>query len=291
MSEGFSQIAKADIIYDGAYNKLRFALNTDQTVSPSYFHFLSSVEKYNPNLIVSSLYRNFILAYLDYQYTQNNTGGNMVSSSPVVEKYYMADNFLSGDLLYFIQAKLIMDGSITANPNLLTGIYDDFLLRNTNPVYNETVSNTFTMAKRFAPGSPAPNFSLRSYKGKQVNLHDYKGKVVYIAFWASWCNPCLQQIKYIRDLKQNIDNREVVFLYVSIDQSETSWRSIIQSRNMPGVHVLAEQGTSSAIAQDYNVAGVPLYFVVDKNGNFASKPPLPSHKNDFLKYMNALVSY
>lgn len=126
-------------------------------------------------------------------------------------------------------------------------------------------------------GQKAPGFTLSDQFGKEVSLKDFKGKVVYMDIWASWCAPCLIQIKRSEEIKKHFEgNQDVVFLYVSIDKNEKNWRNAIEKRNIKGVHLISPEGKKEDILEKYQVPQIPRFVLINKDGeiaDFNAKPP------------------
>jgi thiol-disulfide isomerase/thioredoxin len=286
----FDEYAKGDIVYNWAYDKLRFAASKAWETGNSYYSFMSQVTPQNDKLMASGTYTAFLQTYFDYLYHSKRLSPNTDKLGTIVaEKYNFIKNKLSGDLLYYTTARMLINACNTEEISDIEPVYNQFQLVNPYPHYDQVVGERFKIAKKFAPGSPAPEFMLYDPDGNAVFLSDFRGKVVYMDFWASWCNPCLQQMKYTKVLEETLKNEDIVFLYVSLDTDEKAWKDMIKKRNITGVQVRTA-GADSEMAQDYNVSGVPVYFFIDKNGNFAGKPPLPSAKDAFLKKVEVLVS-
>jgi peroxiredoxin len=123
----------------------------------------------------------------------------------------------------------------------------------------------------------APDFTLKDLNGNAVSLSDFRGKVVYLDFWATSCAPCVKEIPYYQNLQREFKDEQVVFLFVSIGDSEAPLKAFLKSRGFTGKHLLAPEGFGSEVARQYKISGLPKYIVVDRNGLvFNSDAPRPS---------------
>ncbi len=285
----FGEYAKGDILYNWAYDKLRFAATQNWETGNAYYGFMNQITVQNDKLIASATYTPFLQTYFDYLYQQKRLQSGTKIGTAVAEKYQFIKSKLSGNLQHYTAARMLINACNTEDIQDIEPVYNQFQLINPYPAYDQVLGEKFRIAKKFAPGSPAPEFMLFDPDGNAVFLSDFRGKVVYMDFWASWCNPCLQQMKYTKELEATLKDEDVVFLYVSLDTNEEAWKDMIRKREIKGIHVRTA-GADSEMAKDYNVMGVPVYFFIDKNGNFAGKPPLPSAREAFLRKVETLVS-
>lgn len=116
--------------------------------------------------------------------------------------------------------------------------------------------------------------------GKPFNLSDFKGKVVYLDIWASWCGPCRKQFPAAKAMKESLSKKEkksIVFLYISIDNTETVWKKAIKDLGIDGTHGLSQGGWGSKVTAKFGVSSIPRYLIFDKKGKVVNQnAPRPS---------------
>ena len=141
-----------------------------------------------------------------------------------------------------------------------------------------------------ASGKPAIDFTYPDMNGKMVSLSDFKGKVVVVDVWATWCAPCKDQIPHLKKLEKEFEGRQdIVFLAVSVDKAKDKevWKQMIASEQMGGVHLFANG--FSKIAESYQITGIPRFMVFDKQGNIVStNAPRPSESQLKVMILNEL---
>jgi thiol-disulfide isomerase/thioredoxin len=129
---------------------------------------------------------------------------------------------------------------------------------------------SFFLLSSKSPLAVAPEITLNDINGKKVHLSDFKGKVVYLDIWASWCGPCLYEMKNSGPLKEHFkDNQDLVFVYISIDSDLKSWKAMVKKRAIHGVHLISKEGLEDNVQGKFNMATIPRYILIDKKGNIA----------------------
>lgn len=116
---------------------------------------------------------------------------------------------------------------------------------------------------------PAPDFSLKDLNGNEVSLDQFKGKIIILDFWATWCGPCLASFPGMRDAVEKYKNDDnVKFLFVNswerVKEKKDNAKAFIDKNNYPFRVLLDDE---NKVIEKYKVSGIPTKFVIDKSGN------------------------
>jgi len=112
-------------------------------------------------------------------------------------------------------------------------------------------------------GQVAPGFTLTSLEGKQVNLADFKGKVVLMDFWATWCGPCTYEVPFLRQIDETWSKAGVVIIAVNTQDNEQDASLYARRNNLNFIIPVDPRGKVAAL---YNVRGLPTSFFIDSEG-------------------------
>ena len=118
-------------------------------------------------------------------------------------------------------------------------------------------------------GLPAPNFSLPDLDGQMVSLADYKGKVVLLNLWATWCPPCVEEMPSMEKLYRELKGEGFEILAVSIDESGAQDVQPFMQKHKLSFPALTD--SKGAIKNLYQTTGVPESFIIDKDGILVEK--------------------
>ena len=115
----------------------------------------------------------------------------------------------------------------------------------------------------------APNFSLEDLSGKKANLKQYREKVVFLNFWATWCGPCKEEMPSMEALYQKFKERGFVFLAISVDYEEKKKVKEFIDKHHYTFPVLID---SKGFTLDfYGVKGIPTTILIDKKGRMVGR--------------------
>ncbi len=280
-----TEVAYTSYSYRLFYPMFIIAKDKWEELPEGYFDFLDNARsKMDDKKLVSESYRNYIEHYLDY-YKLQNPEEAPEGLSAVEENIYFAEKLLTGKTLQHTKAGLIYKEFYLGDFDKAAELYKSFLdeekpCRNMDNILTEV----YESFKRTLPGNPAPDFELTDINGEVVSLSDFRGKVVYLDFWASWCPPCMREVPYAKELKKRFEDEEdLVFLYISIDEDPDAWRRTVKDREIKGVH-LNVFGRYHEVPSSYNVRWIPTYYIIDRDGaifkNNAKRPSFEGIDDD-----------
>jgi len=114
----------------------------------------------------------------------------------------------------------------------------------------------------------APDFSLKDVNGKVVKLSDYKGKVVLLNFWATWCGPCKIEIPWFKEFETTYKNQGFAVLGVAMD--DDGWEAVKPYLTDKQVNYRVVVGNEQVSQLYGDVESLPTTFVIDREGRIAS---------------------
>lgn len=131
----------------------------------------------------------------------------------------------------------------------------------------------YELPETVAIGKEAPEVTGNDLNGKPVSLKDYRGKVVLLDFWATWCGPCLVELPHIQAAYKKYHDQGFDVLGVSLDQQKGKLSKFIKQKKMPWTQLFDGQVWDSAMLTNYNVQGIPFAVLIDREGKIAAINP------------------
>jgi len=113
----------------------------------------------------------------------------------------------------------------------------------------------------------APEFSLPDINGKEFSLADFRGKLIYMDIWATWCGPCLVQLPALKEFEEEYRGEDIVFMSISTDPDEDQpkWMNMVKEKQMGGVQLFA--GHQSGFTEAYKVEFIPRFVLISPSGD------------------------
>jgi len=129
----------------------------------------------------------------------------------------------------------------------------------------------------------APDFELSGTlagKTEKVKLSDYRGQVVYLDFWASWCSPCRDSFPWMNEMQAKYKEKSVTFIAINVDRKQKDAKAFLVKT--PAEFLIAFDSKGKTPGQ-YGVMGMPSAFVIGKDGNILHSH-IGFHKNNLAEY-------
>ncbi len=135
---------------------------------------------------------------------------------------------------------------------------------------NQQIASYYlTRLRKLGIGAEAPAFTFENENGNLVSLKDFRGKYVYLDFWATWCKPCLKSMQVMKQLYPKYKDN-VEFISINIDERKKRFDRYLESNTYPWVMLYA--GNNEQLKADYDIALIPLYYLIDPNGKLIQSP-------------------
>ncbi|OGP17557.1 MAG: hypothetical protein A2V21_302005 [Deltaproteobacteria bacterium GWC2_55_46] len=152
----------------------------------------------------------------------------------------------------------------------------------------------FTQRQKFEPvvaNSEMIDFELPDLSGKMHKLSDYKGKVIFLNFWATWCKPCEDEMPSMQVLYENLKTFPFEIVAVSVDKDGPE--TVAEFAKRYGLTFTILHDRNGKIKERYKTTGVPETFIIDQNGVIAEKiwGPKDWTDPDATKTIMDLISY
>jgi len=134
-------------------------------------------------------------------------------------------------------------------------------------------------------GKAAPDFTLQD-SDHTVSLHDYRGKIVLLNLWATWCPPCIEEIPDLNRLQNRMGDK-VTILAVSYDDTDSAYKSFLRDHKLD---FLTVHDRDHKLKELYSPTGPPESYVIDRSGKILRKFIGPQHWGDdeFVDYLSKL---
>jgi thiol-disulfide isomerase/thioredoxin len=114
----------------------------------------------------------------------------------------------------------------------------------------------------------ATEFSLKTLDGKKVSLSSFRGKLVFLSFWATWCGPCKQELPSLQAMYNKLKGKGFEILAVDIMEDETKVSAFVKENAMTFPVLL---DTSGSVGRDYDAGSIPTNYIVDRKGKILAR--------------------
>lgn len=133
------------------------------------------------------------------------------------------------------------------------------------PENMKPIEQAYAKIQKIKKGAISPGFEFYDIDSNLVKLEDFRGKLVYIDIWATWCGPCIKEIPYLHELQTELKDKNIVFVSICERDDRERWKAAVISKDLQGVQLFADDADDKFFT-DYLVTGVPRFILIDENG-------------------------
>ncbi len=232
----------------------------------NYFNFLRNPLVNNPKLAISEYYGQLAFQYGYYLsrkcQTKDTTAATEMRTFLNLPAGLLKEAALCNLFLSKIKDKKV--GDLTAYIGQFKKAVTDYALKT-------SVLNAYRSAlshDAFAPsaGNRKVTDADKVFAGI---ISKYAGKVVYVDFWSTSCGPCLEEMPNSKKLTNKYAGKDIVFLYLASNSAEKDWKAMIAEKDIKGENRLLTKSEYLAVAEKFQMSGIPRYVLIDKTGRVA----------------------
>jgi thiol-disulfide isomerase/thioredoxin len=168
----------------------------------------------------------------------------------------------------------VLYSSANFNKKAVLEVLRQFSLKSKFEKHRLIASNLIESYNKFEKGNPAPEFKLGDTKDSVINLSEYKGKLVYVNFFANWCKPCMDELELMKKLHEKYKN-QIAFISISVDRE--FMKSFYLQRDKKYEWEFLHFNNDYDLLENYSVFSYPSFVLIDKEGKIIQCPaPKPS---------------
>jgi thiol-disulfide isomerase/thioredoxin len=296
----FGSMVRLDNLFNRLYMLIAYvnwnSYNHDKSIALVRDHFDNKVlgDLYRDDYLISYTYRTWIVGgeWVDYLVRLDHKKDSTLKKQSDYPLQKISTTFRGKvkDFALFDQLNYAITYTNSFD-ELTTSIaqYEAYGAGLENEHYKKTLLSKIAAKKelllRAQVGKPAPSFTLQSNQGITHSLVDFKGKVVYLDLWASWCTPCREETPSMQALynKYKNDNR-IAIIGIGVQDGMKQWEKAIQEDKPEWLQLLDKDG---AVVKAYTAYEIPRFILIDKEGRIVDfNAPRPSSGKEIESLLN-----
>jgi thiol-disulfide isomerase/thioredoxin len=130
----------------------------------------------------------------------------------------------------------------------------------------EIAKNELYDLEHLSVGKVAPEIEGEDLEGNRLKLSDYRGRIVVLSFWASWCGPCMQMVPSETRLVERMKGKPFALIGVNGDEAKSDAKRAVEKENISWPSFWSKEGSDGPVPKTWNILGWPTVFVLDPKG-------------------------
>ena len=174
----------------------------------------------------------------------------------------ISDYEIPSEFKEFMLTDLLMTNLIDKIPANFDYFFGQFKQNYPNSQYITIINNRLDKFMKMI-NNQAFEITGKDIHEKNIKLSDFKGKIVYLDFWATWCGLCIKEMPFSVKLQEKFKKKnEIIFLFVSIDQDINKWKIYLKKHpKFTGIHIILKKEDMDEVKNSYAIFGIPRYIL------------------------------
>ncbi|MEJ1238590.1 TlpA disulfide reductase family protein [Chryseolinea sp. T2] len=226
--------------------------------SPSYFDFDNSLSLYDSNIVLCHEYLSYSLHKI--QHIAKSTK----SRDSLREEYHVIDSLYGkkevSDLMRILFLSHMAFGSL---PNFR----DQLAQVNFGDSNNRSLIDSLVRARLGVPsvGTSCPNSFLADIEGNRLSLSSYKGKVLLLNFWSTWCGPCIKEFPKENEIHLRYSDKGLLILNICVESREDKWRDLTKQHDLKTINLFCSSNEYESVRRMFDLSGYPRSVLVGRD--------------------------
>ncbi|MDO5665543.1 MAG: redoxin family protein [Bacteroidia bacterium] len=167
------------------------------------------------------------------------------------------------ELLFIVNNYSLSNENVTSEEIEKTSL---FVPQIKNKDFATELTRKIELKSKLFSGKPAIDFEMEDSEGNKKMLSDFKGQVLYLDIWATWCGPCLKESPAFESLAKKYNGRNIVFLPISIDSEKQLWTEFLNEHQKELPQYFSKD---NALIEGWNITGIPRFILIDSDFKIA----------------------
>jgi len=185
-----------------------------------------------------------------------------------MQKRERARQYIAAHPKSAFSVSLVSDRAMMGEYQDVKSVYDLLDKSARQSTTGQQIADRLTILQRSAIGQPMLNFTQNNVEGQPVRFADFKGKYVFVDFWASWCGPCRAAVPKVKQLYAQYKDKGFEVVSISIDDSKTAWQKAMEEEKMPWAQWLSPDKNKTM--QTFLFSAIPTVYLVDREGKIVA---------------------